>query len=171
MQFRIAPGQPDGIAGRQRIVSQRREEGQCGPQGLQNFQVGRVDEGKGSIAGNGDGATRQRLRGGCGVSRAFGRQKARVPALQGFPVQAAQHGAFQRIGCGIQLLSCIGQLVGGNQAQMARGHGKGRVAEHAAQVVGTDALAGAVGPLFRGRAGRLRVGLSVGDARRLRIVP
>ena len=171
MQFRIAPGQPDSIAGRQRIISQRREEGQCGPQGLQDLQVGRVDEGKGRIVSDGNGATRQRLRGRCDVSRAFGRQKARVPALQGFPVQAAQHGAFQRIGCGIQLLSCIGQLVGGNQAQMARGHGEGRVAEHAAQEVGTGALAGAAAPLPSGRIGRRRVRLSVGDARRLRIVP
>ena len=171
MQFRIAPGQPDGIAGRQRIVGQWREEGQRRPQGLQNLQVGRVDEGEGSIASDGDGTTRQRLRGRCDVSRAFGRQKARVPALQGLPVQAAQHGAFQRIGCGIQLLSCIGQLVGGNQAQMARWHGKGRVAEHAAQVVGMGTPISFVQPLLRGRAGRLRVRLSVGDARRLRIVP
>ena len=171
MQFRIAPGQPDGIAVRQRIVSQRREEGQRGPQGLQNLEVGRVDESEGRIASDGNGATRQRLQGGCSVSRAFGRQKARVPALQGLAVQTAQHGAFQRIGCSIQLLSCIGQLVGGNQAQMARGHGKGRVAEHAAQVIGTGALPGAAGPLPRGRSGRLRVRQSMCDARRLRIVP
>ena len=86
-------------------------------------------------------------------------------------VQAAQYGALQRIGCGIQLLSCIGQLMRGNQAQMARRHGKGGVAEHAAQVVGTDALPGAVGSLPRGRVGRLRVGRSMRNGRRLRIVP
>ena len=171
MQFRIAPRQPDGIAGRQRIVSQRREEGQCGPQGLQDLQVGRVDEGKGRIASDGNRATHQRLQGGRDVSRAFGRQKARVPALQGLAVQAAQHGAVQRIGRGIQLLSCIGQLAGRNQAQMAHGHGKCRVAEHAAQEVGTGALPGAAGPLPRGHVGRRRAGLSVGDGRRLRIVP
>ena len=56
MQFRIAPGQPDSITGRQGIVGQRREEGQRRPQSLQNLQIGRVDEGKGGIAGNGDGA-------------------------------------------------------------------------------------------------------------------
>ena len=56
MQFRIAPGQPDSITGRQGVVGQRREEGQRRPQSLQNLQIGRVDEGKGGIAGNGDGA-------------------------------------------------------------------------------------------------------------------
>lgn len=62
MQFWIAAGQPDGIARRQGIASQRRKkEGFRAKRGEQ-FEVGRIDEAERRGAGDGDFLARQPLR-------------------------------------------------------------------------------------------------------------
>jgi hypothetical protein len=50
MQLRIAAGQPDRIAGRQRIASQRREKAQLCPHGTQTVQIGGIKENAASRA-------------------------------------------------------------------------------------------------------------------------
>ena len=66
VQLGIPSRQPDGITGRQRLIGQRREEAQCGAQRRKRVEVGRIDEGKGTVARHGDGPARQRP-GGIGV--------------------------------------------------------------------------------------------------------
>ena len=56
MKFGIAAGQPGGVALRQRIAGQRREEGEFGAEPFQAFEIGGVEEGERGVAGDRDAA-------------------------------------------------------------------------------------------------------------------
>ncbi|MNC22910.1 hypothetical protein D3C75_709180 [compost metagenome] len=54
IQLRVAARQVQAVDLRQLVVVERREEYQLGPQRAQQLEVGRVDEGKGSVASHTD---------------------------------------------------------------------------------------------------------------------
>jgi len=54
VEFRVTTGQPQGVAGGQGFVGQRREELELGTERLEGVEVGRVDEAVGGVAGDDD---------------------------------------------------------------------------------------------------------------------
>ena len=122
MQFGIAARQPHGVAFRQHGINQRREIRELCAQPLKTIEIGRIQEAERRVARDGNGFPRQQLRQG---------RRRHIVEFHGGR-QSSGSGRRQQIGHVLDALREAVDLGGGQQAEMALGHGRVDVARQVA---------------------------------------